>query len=326
DLDQVSLDALKNADQIPEEPEKELSLDSGEFETGEFEIPLETGDEPNFSGEENADLSFDLTPGEENPEFDLDSENGELNLNPAETAELEMLMEKGVEPMTPPPEDTSYLDEDPLADISLDLSDAVIDEPDLSGQIQENPPEEPAFENIILDDLSVDELSEDIAVNFDTEDEEEEIQISLPEELPEEEIQEPGDTSEEGDDFSPVIPEAFEDKETNGHASFEEDLSEETIAEETLPDILEEDASGEEENLFDETAPEETENLNTGEANQNTITYSSALPSNLQEELKTVLSYMDQLLESLPEDKIEEFAKSAYFDTYKKLFKELGLV
>jgi hypothetical protein len=35
---------------------------------------------------------------------------------------------------------------------------------------------------------------------------------------------------------------------------------------------------------------------------------------------------MDQLLESLPEDKIEEFAKSEYFDTYKKLFEELGLV
>jgi hypothetical protein len=35
---------------------------------------------------------------------------------------------------------------------------------------------------------------------------------------------------------------------------------------------------------------------------------------------------MDQLLESLPEEKIEEFAKSEYFDTYRKLFKELGIV
>jgi hypothetical protein len=34
---------------------------------------------------------------------------------------------------------------------------------------------------------------------------------------------------------------------------------------------------------------------------------------------------MDQLLESLPDEKIEEFARSEYFDTYKKLFKELGL-
>jgi hypothetical protein len=43
-------------------------------------------------------------------------------------------------------------------------------------------------------------------------------------------------------------------------------------------------------------------------------------------ELKSVLAYMDHLLESLPEEKIEEFAKSEYFDTYKKIFKELGLV
>jgi hypothetical protein len=50
------------------------------------------------------------------------------------------------------------------------------------------------------------------------------------------------------------------------------------------------------------------------------------IPSGIKNELKTVLSYMDQLLESLPEEKIEEFAKSEYFDTYKKLFKELGLV
>jgi hypothetical protein len=46
----------------------------------------------------------------------------------------------------------------------------------------------------------------------------------------------------------------------------------------------------------------------------------------LKNELKTVLSYMDRLLDSLPEEKIAEFAKSEYFDSYKKLFKELGLV
>ncbi len=49
------------------------------------------------------------------------------------------------------------------------------------------------------------------------------------------------------------------------------------------------------------------------------------LPIHLKEEIKSVLSYMDQLLESLPENKIEEFAKSEYFDTYKRLFDELGI-
>lgn len=54
-------------------------------------------------------------------------------------------------------------------------------------------------------------------------------------------------------------------------------------------------------------------------------TKTGILPIQLKEEIKSVLSYMDQLLESLPEEKIEEFAKSEYFDTYKRLFEELGI-
>ena len=34
---------------------------------------------------------------------------------------------------------------------------------------------------------------------------------------------------------------------------------------------------------------------------------------------------MDQLLESLPEDKMKEFAESEYFEMYNKLFSELGI-
>ena len=51
----------------------------------------------------------------------------------------------------------------------------------------------------------------------------------------------------------------------------------------------------------------------------------SGLPANLTEEIKSVLLYMDQLLEDLPEEKIVEFARSEQFATYKKLFAELGL-
>jgi hypothetical protein len=49
------------------------------------------------------------------------------------------------------------------------------------------------------------------------------------------------------------------------------------------------------------------------------------LGGGLKEQVKTVLSYMDKLLENLPEEKISEFARSEYFDTYKKLFEELGI-
>lgn len=52
---------------------------------------------------------------------------------------------------------------------------------------------------------------------------------------------------------------------------------------------------------------------------------SDAISGNLKQEIKSVLTYMDQLLENLPEDKITEFAQSEQFEAYKKLFKDLGL-
>jgi pilus assembly protein FimV len=51
----------------------------------------------------------------------------------------------------------------------------------------------------------------------------------------------------------------------------------------------------------------------------------AAIPDNLKDEIRTVLQYMDHLLEALPDEKIQEFAKSDYFVMYKKLFEDLGL-
>ncbi len=51
----------------------------------------------------------------------------------------------------------------------------------------------------------------------------------------------------------------------------------------------------------------------------------AAMPVDLKDEIKSVLAYMDQLLESLPEEKIEEFARSEHFEVYRKLFEELGI-
>ena len=50
-----------------------------------------------------------------------------------------------------------------------------------------------------------------------------------------------------------------------------------------------------------------------------------AIPDTLKDEIRTVLKYMDHLLEALPDDKIQEFASSDYFVMYKKLFEDLGL-
>lgn len=44
------------------------------------------------------------------------------------------------------------------------------------------------------------------------------------------------------------------------------------------------------------------------------------IPQDLHEDLKRLLVYLDRLLESLPEAKIDEFAGSEYFDLYRKIF------
>ncbi len=51
----------------------------------------------------------------------------------------------------------------------------------------------------------------------------------------------------------------------------------------------------------------------------------AAIPEDLKDEIRTVLKYMDHLLEALPDEKIQEFASSDYFVMYKKLFEDLGL-
>jgi len=54
-------------------------------------------------------------------------------------------------------------------------------------------------------------------------------------------------------------------------------------------------------------------------------TPTSGLSDSMRDEIKSVLTYMDKLLASLPDEKIQEFADSEHFEVYKKLFEELGL-
>ena len=51
----------------------------------------------------------------------------------------------------------------------------------------------------------------------------------------------------------------------------------------------------------------------------------NSMPVDLKKDVKSVLEYMDKLLANLPDEKIDEFAKSEHFEVYKKLFTELGL-
>jgi hypothetical protein len=265
-----------------------------------------------------------------------------------DTDVLQQLRSQGAEPMTPAPEDSSYLEDDPFAGAiddsheldlaSLDLSDAVIDEPDLSGEITENPVEEPLLDEISLDGL--DDISIDLEDMEDVESEPLSGAILVDESPLAEDSASPDESLElslatEDDSFAQVIPEGFEaevaespipfDDDLEGAFDLTEDIATPLEISESSPDTAEAPLSDE---FSLDTADTGIAAIETDSAGMEAPAAAETfdIPAGLKSELKTVLSYMDHLLESLPEDKIEEFAKSEYFDSYKKLFKELGLV
>ncbi|MCL2374189.1 MAG: hypothetical protein FWC65_02990, partial [Treponema sp.] len=295
-------------------------------EFSEFDIPL--GDEGALPEEE-----------EDLPGFIVD-----------ETEELSELREAGVGPMAyaPEPEDSDYLTEEaPLSldsiEDSIDLSEAVIDEPDLSSQIQDNPVEEPPLEDISLEDIAIDlDMEEDISIaediftekddgldsefgSFGEEGEEMELSMDLSSDTS-------GDVS--GGDLS-LIPEGFvveadapeSDSIALDSAEYNSGEEDDAISMDDIDNFV----TGTDETIADIADIVEIDDgipVIPAEAAEaaDAAKKPEAIPTHLKKELRTVLSYMDQLLESLPDDKIEEFAKSEYYDTYKKLFKELGLV
>ncbi|MBQ0163287.1 MAG: hypothetical protein KBS84_09045 [Treponema sp.] len=112
---------------------------------------------------------------------------------------------------------------------------------------------------------------------------------------------------------SPTLEDAFEQQSDvdDFKAEIEPDVTieEEPVVEETA---VEEPALDDDSSIFEEES-------------QPAVVSNDEITGDLKSEIKSVLSYMDQLLENLPEDKISEFAQSEHFVTYKKLFQELGL-
>jgi hypothetical protein len=309
-------------DIISEEPVQESSeINFNDTDLTELDGALKVEDEVKNAGED-FDISLDLT--EDLSDFDENFDD------------LNVLRETGAVPITPAPEDTSYLEEDPLASISeeddhIDLSGAVIDEPDLSAHITENPISEPSISAIDDTGTTIDDTDnaiDNISIDLDMEE-----QGGIPEEAsgPGDFIFETEETMEIPVTEEPLVAEeplvteeSLIDDHIKDEGAFDFPLSEEEPAsiiappeEAAPPQAL--PPPGEE--AFDFPVSEEEP-----AAEDRTGFTEGGIPSNLKQELKTVLSYMDQLLESLPDDKIEEFAKSEYFDTYKKLFEELGLV
>lgn len=235
-------------------------------------------------------------------------------------------------------DDISYLDEDVELNVK-DEPDEKIEEIEIEDFLSDDIPEEPALEDHNLDESDADDGG--ILDDFD---------MTITElELPD------GQSIPLGDEYSGF--EAITENIEEGHdeaADFEPE-SEETVKQDIQKsdDISWEDNSlstaTDETNIISKSediseiinenhedavfSPEELEQaaqdiprleLDESAAEEQKVK-TETLPIHLKDEIKSVLTYMDQLLESLPEEKIEEFAKSEYFDTYKRLFDELGI-
>lgn len=224
--------------------------------------------------------------------------------------------------------DEAFLDDDNLEKDTKDEPEVFADD-DLLNAV------EPEHINDLTDDISY--LDEDVELHTEDEPDEkiEEIEIEdfLSDDteepaLEDHNLDEPG-TDEGGilDDFDMPITEL---ELPDGQSI---PLGDEYSGFEAITEKIEEgrdEASDFEDAVF---SPEELDQaakdiprleLNESAAEEQKV-QTETLPIHLKDEIKSVLTYMDQLLESLPEEKIEEFAKSEYFDTYKRLFDELGI-
>ena len=195
---------------------------------------------------------------------------------------------------------------------------ADFEEPDIGECISdENAAEDPAVvepltenaEGTAVEEPAIPTIGENVAMTEEASPAEENYEQEINKTI-DDEFKEPVDFEE------PIIEDAVSDENTAEPIVVEplpEDAEETSVNEPTITETLSD------ENAVEEASPDENEKTQIDQTQQTSI------PKNLKEEVISVLSYMDQLLENLPEEKITEFAKSEHFATYKKLFDELGL-
>ncbi|MGI0517381.1 hypothetical protein E4N81_04900 [Treponema denticola] len=241
--------------------------------------------------EENTEKDYEIPETlDEIDEAFLDDDNIEKDTKdePEVFADDDLLNAVEPEHINDLTDDISYLDED-VELHTEDEPDEKIEEIEIEDFLSDDT-EEPALEDHNLDESGTDEGG--ILDDFD---------------MPITELELPdGQSIPLGDEYSGF--EAITEKIEEGHdeASDFEDVV-------FSPEELDQAAKDIPRLELNESAAEEQK------------VQTETLPIHLKDEIKSVLTYMDQLLESLPEEKIEEFAKSEYFDTYKRLFDELGI-
>lgn len=311
-------------------------LSAGTTETYEVPPVLTKDIDPEMQEIPSVDQSFEesiaeLSSKEENTDYQPEVEGEKLlasdpvfNVDPT--------------PITSLPEDLSYLDDQSeVTDEDIGLIDGDMEDAQEAAELED-----------IEEAESVDDETDFEDINIESFDVPSEQEIEVP-------VQDMGPV---GDELQPAeektgertihelqsdndFPNPFADDATAAEAEIKEEIIEEPFIAEVPsiePEVEEPKASEEPmeelDVLSDETIPElepDTESVSE-EPKQETLLQAASrkretisIPLELKNEIKSVLSYMDQLLEALPEKKIEEFAKSEYFETYKHLFEELGI-
>ncbi len=274
-----------------------------EFTIEDFDTEIE--DEVETTADEPSQDEFTVEMF--NPNVDLVSEEEQIIENEAETFEADISFDD-----SEISEENDFIED---AD-SFVMQEEELVEPSLDNIDYEEDPLPSEIEIPIIEDLVVDSSS----VSF-FEDEEQKSSSEIDDTAMRYLADEPE---------TDTIPEIEETVTTEECLETGDDFEEEVIAEYLPADIKDEDVI-EEDIEPDITSPvkEIFESEQWSEENEEpiaeTIIHPSEPVSTMKDEIKSVLTYMDRLLESLPEEKITEFAQSEYFDRYKKLFNDLGI-
>ena len=324
---------VSNADFTEETAEPDTQYDESTEETVTEEQPEQELPE-DFSADFSNDTPFggieDTVIPDEEPDTGLSMDINEEILEEPNLDDIETNADIPEEIEIPKVDDIAETqDEEPdLDDIlvessSTDFMDSVTDSTNMQPDIEITEPVEPelAEKEAAITKEEADDITSEYSADT-TENTEPVLDEDAALELPEESSSDAENTAEESTDdiFNET---AIEDAQHTQDAIMNDIMNEAPSVDNALSEENVDYLSKDNTVLSDdEAAVAESEPEPSAETEQ---TDTSDLPSDIKEDVKSVLLYMDQLLENLPEDKIMEFAKSEQFTTYKKLFNELGL-
>ena len=324
---------VSNADFTEETAEPDTQYDESTEETVTEEQPEQELPE-DFSADFSNDTPFggieDTVIPDEEPDSGLSMDINEEILEEPNLDDIETNADIPEEIEIPKVDDIAETqDEEPTLDdilvesSSTDFMDSVTDSTNMQPDIEITEPVEPelAEEEAAITKEEADDITSEYSADT-TENTEPVLDEDAALELPEESSSDAENTDEESTDdiFNET---AIEDAQHTQDAIMNDIMNEAPSVDNALSEENVDYLSKDNTVLSDdEAAVAESEPEPSAETEQ---TDTSDLPSDIKEDVKSVLLYMDQLLENLPEDKIMEFAKSEQFTTYKKLFNELGL-